>query len=154
MHASHIGTLGTARLARFCHGDFPVLLFGVASHKFLRRLRKITQVIRLISSCPIIQLLRDKGNFVSRHSDGQVRFWTLVRTWTSQNRTWSSVQGSQKWLNRTSGPVQGSTTEAMVQTSSNHKCLEDEKIAKYQQILKFWQCDQSRVCYCSFRKII
>ena len=64
---------------------------------------------------------------ITRNSDGQVRFWTSVRTWTSQNRTWSSVQGSQKWLNRTSGLVQGSTTKAMVRTRSNRKCLEDEK---------------------------
>ena len=63
-------------------------------------------------------------------SDGQVRFWTVVRTRTSQNRTWSSVLSSQKWLNRTSGPVQGSTTEAMVRTGSNRKCLEDKKMAE------------------------
>jgi len=84
-------------------------------------------------------------------SDGQVRFWTVVRTWTPLNRTWSSVQGSQKWLNRTSGPVQGSTTGAMVRTGSNHECLEDKNVVEGQQNLDFRQC---KVCYSSFGKVI
>jgi len=67
-------------------------------------------------------------------SDGEVRFWTLVRTRTSQNRTWSSVQGSQKWLNWTSSLVQGSATGAMVRTCSNRKHLEVENLAEGQQI--------------------
>jgi len=71
-------------------------------------------------------------------SDGQVWFWTLVWTWTSQNRTWSSVQGSRKWPNRTSGPVQGSTTGATVRTRSNHRCLEDKNWLEDQQNLDFW----------------
>ena len=87
------------------------------------------------------------------HSDGQVWSWTLVRTRTvlnrTQNRTSSSVPGSQHWLNWTWGLVQSLANFRKIRTRFER--TKSEINPTFSKWLPTWSWKWvTWLCWCSY----